>query len=398
MSIFILLTILGGNVMKKEDWIEYYKTVHGKSPNEDQIREAQNLGEFIDENKTTTNTSSLKTVNHIQQIKGGVIRNDNFNDIVNSIGTDKYRIPKTIWSIIKKSFSAFWAFMIKPNKKNKISIWKFLLLGFIFLGLFDTITSYINKPVVDNSNEKTVAFSSNGEYIENEDIESGNYYMALTKFSGDADSHVSVEISHKNKQLYWELLDEVGTFYKVSIPKDATIELDGDNNDYEVTLFTKNDYEKVKDNYVSMSSSSSSTVEESSTTESSSTSSSSELKTSTTTSTTDNSKTESFDTTSYYNAIQEHLDKISEEVGSTEITFTPRDVEPNVNINLSSLVASFSTTEIKTLVTTLNEQLVVVAHEHGLSNPAFFYNIEGMEIGKNRYILNPNEVKFKNLD
>lgn len=101
---------------------------------------------------------------------------------------------------------------------------------------------------------------------------------------------------------------------------------------------------------------------------------------------------------SYYSAIQKHLDTLNAQTGVIIATSSPRDVIPNIDINLSSVIASYSAMEIKSTVTMLNQQLVSIANEKGIKSPAFYYNIEGLEIGQNRYIMNPNEVKFKNLE
>jgi len=63
-------------------------------------------------------------------------------------------------------------------------------------------------------------------------------------------------------------------------------------------------------------------------------------------------------------------------------------------IDFSSAVATVGSTEIKTLVNTVNQHLYKISVENGESNPIFYYYIGGMKIGENRSILAPDEVKF----
>ncbi|MHC3865630.1 hypothetical protein ACXOM2_09690, partial [Streptococcus thermophilus] len=71
-------------------------------------------------------------------------------------------------------------------------------------------------------------------------------------------------------------------------------------------------------------------------------------------------------------------------VKATAIDSIEKDyVYPSANVKLNIAFASYSNMEIKSLVQTLNENLVKIANSKGENNPQFHYYISGVKIGEN---------------
>lgn len=151
--------------------------------------------------------------------------------------------------LIKKGLLQFWKFMVKPNKKNKVSKWKFIALALILVIAHHRVRSYLDRPVVADKGAESVAFTANGDYLEGQDIKSGTYYILLTKFSGD--SPVWLEIGSGKYRYHFEDYDTVGAVERVAIPKGSVLEIEGADNDYEISFFTEEDYltKRIKEKY-----------------------------------------------------------------------------------------------------------------------------------------------------
>ena len=97
----------------------------------------------------------------------------------------------------------------------------------------------------------------------------------------------------------------------------------------------------------------------------------------------------------YYEALSSAAQTVNTSLGTTAIDSIEKDyVYPSANVKLNIAFASYSNMEIKSLVQTLNENLVKIANSKGENNPQFHYYISGVKIGENRSIMNPSEVKF----
>ena len=97
----------------------------------------------------------------------------------------------------------------------------------------------------------------------------------------------------------------------------------------------------------------------------------------------------------YYEAMSSAAQTVNTSLGTTAIDSIDKDLfYPAANVKLNIVFASYSNMEIKSLVQTLNESLVKIAYSKGEDNPQFHYYISGVEIGENRSIMNPSEVKF----
>lgn len=97
----------------------------------------------------------------------------------------------------------------------------------------------------------------------------------------------------------------------------------------------------------------------------------------------------------YYDALSSAAQTVNTSLGTNAIDSIDRGYSyPAANVNLNIVFASYSNMEIKSLVQTLNESLVKIAHSKGVDNPQFHYYISGVEIGENRSIMDPSKVKF----
>ena len=97
----------------------------------------------------------------------------------------------------------------------------------------------------------------------------------------------------------------------------------------------------------------------------------------------------------FYSAMTSAAQTVNNNLGSTAIDSIDKGyIYPAVDVQLNIVFASYTNMEIKSLVQTLNENLVKVAIDNGEANPQIKYYISGVSIGENRSILNPSEVKF----
>lgn len=97
----------------------------------------------------------------------------------------------------------------------------------------------------------------------------------------------------------------------------------------------------------------------------------------------------------YYKAMSSAAQTVNTSLGTTAIDSIDKgSVYPVADVKLNIVFASYSNMEIKSLVQTLNESLVKLAHSKGEDYPQFHYYISGVEIGENRSIMDPSKVKF----
>ena len=66
---------------------------------------------------------------------------------------------------LKKVLDYFWRFMIKPNKNNQISWWKFVVLIFIMLTIFARIIGILTGLSAERHGEESSLISVNDEYL-----------------------------------------------------------------------------------------------------------------------------------------------------------------------------------------------------------------------------------------
>ena len=97
----------------------------------------------------------------------------------------------------------------------------------------------------------------------------------------------------------------------------------------------------------------------------------------------------------YYEAMSSAAQTVNTSLGTTAIDSIDKgSIYPVADVKLNIVFASYSNMEIKSLVQTLNESLVKLAHSKGVDYPQFHYYISGVEIGENRSIMDPSKVKF----
>ena len=65
----------------------------------------------------------------------------------------------------KNVFDSFWRFMIKPNKNNQISWWKFVVLIFVMLTIFARIIGILTGLSGARHGEESSLISVNDEYL-----------------------------------------------------------------------------------------------------------------------------------------------------------------------------------------------------------------------------------------
>lgn len=65
-------------------------------------------------------------------------------------------------------------------------------------------------------------------------------------------------------------------------------------------------------------------------------------------------------------------------------------------VQLNSVMSSATDNELKSIINSINTQLVNTASSNGNSNPMFKYYIGSLKIGENKSVLDPETVKFEN--
>ncbi len=112
----------------------------------------------------------------------------------------------------------------------------------------------------------------------------------------------------------------------------------------------------------------------------------------------ENAANSKVDLEAYYNSIQTAIDSANSQAGMVVIDGMQKSsVTPGIDIYLGYSVASYSTTEIQAIISTLNQSLVNIAYSQGVNSPRFYYYLNGQEVAVNRYIMAPDEVKFTGI-
>lgn len=169
------------------------------------------------------------------------------------------------------------------KKKFLLNIIKTSMMLLFLLFLTSCSSSANKKNNTDNSDTKTVSFFADGNYKAGKDIKPGSYYMVLTKLDSTdekGNGYVNVDVSGGKNKFSEVFISKVGKVYKVDIDRKSKIKFSSNYDPvWNMTFFTKKEYEKYvsskgKDDSTSSSSTSSSSTSSSSTSSSSASSSS----------------------------------------------------------------------------------------------------------------------------
>lgn len=107
-------------------------------------------------------------------------------------------------------------------------------------------------------------------------------------------------------------------------------------------------------------------------------------------------QTEKVDLDNYYNSVQAAIDEMNNKTSDT-LSMERTSVTPGIKINLSPLIASYSVSQQRAIIGSLNETFYNIAQNNGVHSPRFYYYINNEEIAVNRYIMDPSSVKFKGI-
>lgn len=97
----------------------------------------------------------------------------------------------------KKVLDYFWRFMIKPNKNNQISWWKFVVLIFIMLTIFVRIIGILTGLSAERHGEESSLISVNDKYL----VGSENSTSARSSSSSLTSSSSSSSITSPSSSL-----------------------------------------------------------------------------------------------------------------------------------------------------------------------------------------------------
>ena len=103
------------------------------------------------------------------------------------------------------------------------------------------------------------------------------------------------------------------------------------------------------------------------------------------------------DLESFYNAIQEGVDKVNTQSGANMLEMEKTSVTPGIRIILTENNASYSNKELRAIISALNKSLYKIAKSHGVNSPRFYYTLSDEEVAVNHYIMAPDEVKFSGI-
>ena len=103
------------------------------------------------------------------------------------------------------------------------------------------------------------------------------------------------------------------------------------------------------------------------------------------------------DLESFYNAIQEAVDKVNTQLGANMLEMEKTSVTPGIRIILTENNASYSNKELRAIISALNKSLYKIAKSHGVNSPRFYYTLSDEEVAVNHYIMAPDEVKFSGI-
>lgn len=103
------------------------------------------------------------------------------------------------------------------------------------------------------------------------------------------------------------------------------------------------------------------------------------------------------DLESFYNAIQEAVNKVNTQSGANMLEMEKTSVTPGIRIILTENNASYSNKELRAIISALNKSLYKIAKSHGVNSPRFYYTLSDEEVAVNHYIMAPDEVKFSGI-
>lgn len=103
------------------------------------------------------------------------------------------------------------------------------------------------------------------------------------------------------------------------------------------------------------------------------------------------------DLESFYNAIQEAVNKVNTQSGANMLEMEKTSVTPGIRIILTENNASYSNKELRAIISALNKSLYKIAKSHGVNSPRFYYTLSDEEVAVNHYIMAPDEVKFSGV-
>ena len=110
-----------------------------------------------------------------------------------------------------------------------------------------------------------------------------------------------------------------------------------------------------------------------------------------------NEENRKVDLNTFYNAIQEGVDKVNTQSGVHMLEMEKTSVTPGIRIILTENNASYSNKELRAIISALNKSLYKIAKSHGVNSPRFYYTLSGEEVAVNRYVMAPDEVKFSGI-
>jgi hypothetical protein len=110
-----------------------------------------------------------------------------------------------------------------------------------------------------------------------------------------------------------------------------------------------------------------------------------------------NEENRKVDLNTFYNAIQEGVDKVNTQSGVHMLEMEKTSVTPGIRIILTENNASYSNKELRAIISALNKSLYKIAKSHGVNSPRFYYTLSDEEVAVNRYIMAPDEVKFSGI-
>ena len=110
-----------------------------------------------------------------------------------------------------------------------------------------------------------------------------------------------------------------------------------------------------------------------------------------------NEENRKVDLNTFYNAIQEGVDKVNTQSGVHMLEMEKTSVTPGIRIILTENNASYSNKELRAIISALNKSLYKIAKSHGVNSPRFYYTLSDEEVAVNHYIMAPDEVKFSGI-
>lgn len=98
----------------------------------------------------------------------------------------------------KNVFDSFWRFMIKPNKNNQISWWKFVVLIFVMLTIFARIIGILTGLSGARHGEESSLISVNDEYLVGSENSTTSRSSSSSLISSSSSSSITSSSSSLN--------------------------------------------------------------------------------------------------------------------------------------------------------------------------------------------------------